>query len=971
MLHLKIVLRQMLTLEKIPEVKEWETTLLKLSLRIARELTFTALPHRQGEDMDVRRYVKIKKIPGGSPQDSEYVDGAVITKNVAHKEMSRSQRNPRVMLVTFPLEFYRVEGQYMHFGQIVRQEKEYLGNLASRIAALRPHVVLVEKSVSRLALEALAKHNIAVARTVKASAIHFVARMTQSDVFSSMDKLALEPRLGRCARFRIQTYDHVLIPGRRKTYMRFEGCSRDMGCTIILRGGDIDTLRRIKRVTRFLTFIVRNLKLETHLWKDSVITLPSFNADAAPPSMSADLNSSNVSMPLLLMTSTSRLVTPTADIAASTWEEDAHNALDLPEEDKAQLRLSRRIQQSLEPYIRTFISVSATLRFPPPQPIRRMKDLDNELMEAKKMWEDEVVRREEKAVSSHLQEATVTPSATPGIADLADLSAQIEALPDVPLTTPSPERPPAIRTGSFDHSLSSSPSSSSCFPDSTSLVLSPLESSPLEEVPVVRKTISDIALESRLSHLKWQHEEHRRIWEWYLRKNSDDFVMEKYQCISLWQYTTPIAEFGQHRACFAPHLTYITFYGENDCTLGQYIEKAVNDTLVNFLDPKAICAGKGCNQPLARHCQVCVHNETRLFIAVEQWDGQIIGRANWPPSPDLIATWSVCGLCGSATPFIPVSEEMQRYSFAKFLELHFYPADVKLVQGAGCQHNIYQHHIRYFALKGMTVRFQSDPVTLHEVVFPSVRIRIRPEIQLELKNGDHDWLHYRNTTWYEALVDDLKLISIDAATGDEEADTRLRTDINALIQRAEAERQEISNLLNRIYNESPPTDTLALNQVRAFRRDKLVAWQQDFDRLPKPRLVQTFSKGGRKASGFGSVRPMWPRRYDPTDPRPPYYSVSGAEGLLAIRRVTGDSFTSSASEASEPEAAIEYTEKGKVIETQSENVSAEPPAANIDTNKKPDSDSDSTIGAARDEGLSSSEHIVDQVRLDFLSVLPN
>jgi 1-phosphatidylinositol-3-phosphate 5-kinase len=289
MLHLKIMLRQMLTLENIPNIREWEETLLCLALRIAREMTFTASPHRQGQDMDVRRYVKIKKIPGGTPKDSEYVAGVVITKNVAHKQMSRLQVNPRVMLVTFPLEFSRVEGQYMHFGQIVRQEKEYLGNLASRIAALRPHVVLVEKSVSRLALDALAKHNIAVARGVKPSAIQTIARMTQADVFSSMDKLALEPRLGHCSRYCIQTYDHPLIPGRRKTYMRFEGCSRDLGCTLVLRGGDPDTLRRIKKVTRFLTFVVRNLKLETHLWKDSVISLPSFNPLAVPPSLCQQL----------------------------------------------------------------------------------------------------------------------------------------------------------------------------------------------------------------------------------------------------------------------------------------------------------------------------------------------------------------------------------------------------------------------------------------------------------------------------------------------------------------------------------------------------------------------------------------------------------------------------------------------------------------------------------------------------------
>ncbi|KAJ7361225.1 hypothetical protein DFH08DRAFT_368712 [Mycena albidolilacea] len=973
MLHLKIMLRQMLTKEQIPNIKAWEETLLKLALRIARELTFTALPHRQGEDMDVRRYVKIKKIPGGMPSDSEYVDGAVITKNVAHKQMSRLQRNPRVMLVTFPLEFYRVEGQYMHFGQIVRQEKEYLGNLATRIAALRPHVVLVEKSVSRLALDALAKYNIAVARTVKPSAIQTVARMTQSDVFSSMDKLALEPRLGHCSRYRIQTYDHPLIPGRRKTYMRFEGCSRDMGCTIILRGEDIDTLRRLKKVTRFLTFIVRNLKLETHLWKDSVITLPSFNSDAFPSSPSGRhvLGNLSVSSITSLMfpssLSTPRLTTPTPGMRPQAIIMDDASDEDLPDDDAEQIRLSRRIDQALEPYMQTFISVSATLRFPPPQPLRRMKELDNELLEAKRAWEDEVIRREERA-RPHMQLTAVnTPivQLPPILQEPApdDISAQIEALPTLSIPdTPSEfsvtprllsPRTKEETTSYFMPNINGSVVSAGSVGGS-SISGSSIVTTPGEEPGEVLKTVEDIALESKYQMVKWQHEEQRRIWEWYLRKNPDDFVVEKYQCISLWQYVIPLHEFGLRRACFAPALNYITFYGENDCTLGQYIEKSVADTLVQFLDPKAVCTGKGCDQPLARHCKVYVHNETRLFVAVEQWDGQIIGRMNYLPAPDLITTWSACRVCGSATPFIPVSEEMQRYSFAKFLELHFYPADVKLVQGAGCQHNIYQHHIRYFATKGMTVRFQADPITLHEVVYPPFRVRVRPETQLELKNDDFERLHRRNLLWYSGLIDDLKLISIDAATGDEESDARLLADINKLISRAEVEKDDISRLINRIYRESAPADTFALNQVHSYRQDKIVAWQQDFDRLPKPKPMDRSSK---RTSAFGSVRSMWPRRYDLMgaldSPHLPSSSVSEAEeGTLAMRRVTGDSFTStsSASEAEsepnveEPPKTAAVANDGVVDASTSTNASMIP-----DNAPKSDPESDSTIGAGRDE----------------------
>ena len=105
--------------------------------------------------------------------------------------------------------------------------------------------------------------------------------------------------------------------------MRFEGCNRDMGCTIILRGGDIEILKRIKKVTRFLTFIVRNLKLETHLWKDSVITVPSLTPDAIPSSLSSRPVLSNLLVPSTVPSmSTPQIVAPSMDFPDSADQED-------------------------------------------------------------------------------------------------------------------------------------------------------------------------------------------------------------------------------------------------------------------------------------------------------------------------------------------------------------------------------------------------------------------------------------------------------------------------------------------------------------------------------------------------------------------------------------------------------------------------------------------------------------------------
>ena len=996
MRYLKIMLRQMLMREEIPNIKDWESILLKLAGVITRDVTFTSLP--QGEDLDIRRYVKIKKIPGGTPNDSEYVHGPVITKNVAHKQMSRFRKDARIMLVTFSLEFARVEGQYMHFRQIVSQEKEYLTNLASRIAALRPHVVIVENSVSRILLDALAGYGIAVARNVKLSAIQVISRMTNGAIISSMDKLAIGPQLGMSSVYRIQTFDHPLIPGRRKSYMRFEGCHPDLGCTVILRGADLATLRRVKKVMRFLTFLVRNLKLETYMWKDFLITLPPFNSSALPtssilasrsqirpplrnPAFGAFLNAT-ISPDHPLSASTSRFTTPTpsrltsygGNVHPSISEDDDD---DLPDEDAERVKLSRRIEQALEPYTSTFISVSATLRFDPPYPIRRMKELDLELQDAKRAWEDEVVQREERHTSSppgiasvasaplpqrpdHQQQestATVTMadfthnSNDNSPAHLNDLNAQIEALPSShEAETPSEaeDTPPGQESSSGYFTSDPAASLLGSGFEGTSILVSPLADEPSQAL----KTVADIALESRYEYVKWEHEEFKRIWEWYLRKNQDDFVVEKYQRLSTLEYVVPIADFGMQSACFAPKHRYITFYGENDMTLGQFLERSVTTTVAQFLDPKAICTGKGCDQPLARHCQVYVHNESRIVVAVEQWDGQILdGREGELAEGNRHTTWTICQKCGAVTPFIPVSPAMLRYSFGKFLELHFYPADV--LNLTGCGHNIYQDHVRYFSYKGMTVRFQTSAVILHEVVHPPFRVRVRPETQLEMKNTDFYRLHERNVVWYTGLIDELKLTSIDAATGEEEGDARLLLDINNLIGRAEAEREDVSSLLNRVYKESAPTDTLALNQVRAYRQDKIVAWQADFDRLPKPRGIDGKFKRG---SAFGSVRAMWPRRYELAGGGDhvhlPSSSVSEAEeGPLKTRRLTGDSFTSSASDASESESTPYPESKSEMRERPTTSSSPLVPFTGEESSSKSDVESDSTIGAAKEETL--------------------
>lgn len=267
--HARKLLTQMLRDAGVAHVSSWEKALIP----ILRQCTDDVNPDvDRGDDIDVRNYIKLKKIPGGKPRDTAYVSGVVFTKNVALRSMPRNIPNPRIIIITFAIEYARHQAHFMSLEPVIAQEREYLRNLVSRIAALRPHVLLVQRNVSGLALEFLDQEGIAVVYNVKPTVLNAVARCTQSRMISSVDKLAIDPsHLGRCGSFDVRTYVHKNV---KKTYIYLSGCQKDLGCTIILRGADDDDLVKLKRVTEFMSYVVYNLRLETCLMRDEFVDTP-------------------------------------------------------------------------------------------------------------------------------------------------------------------------------------------------------------------------------------------------------------------------------------------------------------------------------------------------------------------------------------------------------------------------------------------------------------------------------------------------------------------------------------------------------------------------------------------------------------------------------------------------------------------------------------------------------------------------
>ncbi|MCJ1245221.1 1-phosphatidylinositol-3-phosphate 5-kinase [Trapelia coarctata] len=271
--HVRKLLRQLLQDFEIPNVNSWEKALMPILLQATDDVNPDV---QNGDDIDIRHYVKLKKIPGGRPGDTSYVSGLVFTKNLALKSMPRSIAHPNILILTFPLEYARHQQHFMSLEPVIRQEREFLQNLVHRIAALRPQLLLVARNVSGLALEFLEQANIATAYNVKSSVLEAIARCSQSRIISSIDKLAIKSgQASRCASFYLKTYVHG---GRKKTYMYLSGCPKELGCTVVLRGGENQTLAKIKRVTEFMTYVVYNLKLETCLMRDEFALIPSYTS---------------------------------------------------------------------------------------------------------------------------------------------------------------------------------------------------------------------------------------------------------------------------------------------------------------------------------------------------------------------------------------------------------------------------------------------------------------------------------------------------------------------------------------------------------------------------------------------------------------------------------------------------------------------------------------------------------------------
>lgn len=222
------------------------------------------------DTLDIKQYIKIKKVLGGSVESSGIVDGMFITKTIDSRRMASKINNPKIALLMFPLEYLK-QKQFVSLRMVRSQESVYISNLVSRLVSLGADVIVVGDSVCGLAERQLKDNNITVISNTKPQVIERISRYTGASIYQSINDLFFKKgKLGTCERFEVKNF---LFKDVIKTFLFFSGGDISAGFTMCLRGGELEILERVKSVVETMLPSVLNSKFEAMFFEDSYVSM--------------------------------------------------------------------------------------------------------------------------------------------------------------------------------------------------------------------------------------------------------------------------------------------------------------------------------------------------------------------------------------------------------------------------------------------------------------------------------------------------------------------------------------------------------------------------------------------------------------------------------------------------------------------------------------------------------------------------
>ncbi|XP_017784038.1 PREDICTED: T-complex protein 1 subunit gamma [Nicrophorus vespilloides] len=237
-----------------------------MAVNIALDAVNTVMLTENGRtEVDIKRYAKVEKIPGGSIDESKILRGVMVNKDVTHPKMKRRIENPRIILLDCTLEYKKGESQTnveisgeTDFTKMLELEEEHVRRQCNDIIALKPDLIFTEKGVSDLAQHFLLKAGITAIRRVRKSDNNRIARACGATVVNRTEELQESDVGTGCGLFEVKKLGDEYF-----TYIT--ECKDPKACTILLRGASKDILNETERNLQDALQVARNIMLQPRL----------------------------------------------------------------------------------------------------------------------------------------------------------------------------------------------------------------------------------------------------------------------------------------------------------------------------------------------------------------------------------------------------------------------------------------------------------------------------------------------------------------------------------------------------------------------------------------------------------------------------------------------------------------------------------------------------------------------------------
>ncbi|KAK0674633.1 chaperonin Cpn60/TCP-1 family [Cercophora samala] len=244
-------------------VSRWSELMCSLALNAVRTVTWEIGNGKR--EVDIKRYARVEKVPGGEIEDSRVLDGVMLNKDITHPKMRRKIENPRIILLDCPLEYKKGESQTNievtkeeDWNRILEIEEEQVKSMCEHILALNPDLVITEKGVSDLAQHYLLKGNVTALRRVRKTDNNRIARATGATIVNRVEDLQESDVGTQCGLFEIEKIGDEYFTFLTK-------CKSPKACTVLLRGPSKDVLNEIERNLQDAMGVARNVMFHPRL----------------------------------------------------------------------------------------------------------------------------------------------------------------------------------------------------------------------------------------------------------------------------------------------------------------------------------------------------------------------------------------------------------------------------------------------------------------------------------------------------------------------------------------------------------------------------------------------------------------------------------------------------------------------------------------------------------------------------------